>query len=1168
MNRSNRTLRAVGLLLVIGLVGFASVSFPARLAAQATLSTGSIQGTIEDPHGGVVVGAKITVTNKATGQVTRLTSTGAGAFNLAALTPGEYLVRVEARGFKTTELPVKVEVGVISPANVTLELGSESIVVNVEASAVAVNTEQATVQGVLTTEQIENLPVNGRNFLDLAQLEPGVQIQDGSNFDPTKGGFSSISFGGRFGRTARIEVDGVDVSDETVGTTTQNIPASAIQEFQISQSTLDLSSELTSSGAVNVVTRSGTNDFHGQTFYLFRDSKTAANLPGSPAPFQRNQFGGNFGGPIIKNKLFFFGDGEHIKQELAAPITLPAPFQSSSGNFSSPFRDTEALGKVDWVALKNVKVFYRFSYFQNQSRSTFGAVSFQPFNNRNFTRSHVVGGDFTTGSFTHSIRFEYLKFENNIADAVRGSGLLLADFPVSINILTQGLSTGPNLLAPQKTPQSNKQVKYDGSKVIGSHIIRYGVSFNHIQGGGFAKFFSITPSVFTLGTADEVAAAASGPFPGGASNPLNYSPDFVFVGNGLGFSTEKPAFDLPLGGLGPDNRLAFYGGDTWKILPNLTVTAGLRWLRDTGRTDSDLPVIPEVNAVLPGFGNKVKQRNKNFAPQLSIAWDPFKNGKTVVRAGIGLFYENVIFNNVLFDRPERLAKGGFLSFPLACNFGTTPGVPFADGKVRTLPASACTDVIGNVAPTLAAFQQQFQTVAAAVGGNATNVNFLPNLIKNGAPIPLGAFGPRYQTPRSVQMNIGIQRELFKGFVVSADYVRNVQTHFPLGIDENHSGDVRFFDKSAALDAINRTNAGFGCPAGTAGIGCAIAGGASIVDYAGNGLTSAADLGVGSCQIALGFKCAFPGINPAIGPASFLEPIGRSVYNALDVKVVQNMAGPVRGIKHMSFQFTYTLSRFVNTGGSNPSVPGNSDQDFVLGAVDNNRPLGFTGPSTLDRRHQLNFGGTVELPLHVRVSMISHFWSPLATTLVVPNTGNGPGEIFRTDFTGDGTVQDILPGTAVGTFGRDVFANGLNAVLTNFNNTVAGNPTPAGQVLISNGLFTAAQLKALGGVAPTVPLAPPGQVNLSWLRAYDLKVGWAYKFRERLTVEPSVGFFNVFNFANFDLPSSSLTGQLTGGAGSINGTKYVDQTAQRVGVGTGVFGLGSPRVIEFGLKLTF
>src|SRR5207248_2343482 len=163
-------------------------------------------------------------------------------------------------------------------------------VIEVQATSVAINTEQPTVQGVLTTEQIENLPFNGRNFLDLAQLEPGVQIQDGGNFDPTKNGFSSVSFGGRYGRTARIELDGIDISDETVGTTTQNISAGAIDEFQLSQSTLDLSTELTSSGAVNVVTKSGTNTYHGDAFYLFRDASQAANFPTgiNPKGYQRN----------------------------------------------------------------------------------------------------------------------------------------------------------------------------------------------------------------------------------------------------------------------------------------------------------------------------------------------------------------------------------------------------------------------------------------------------------------------------------------------------------------------------------------------------------------------------------------------------------------------------------------------------------------------------------------------------------------------------------------------------------------------------------------------------------------------------------------------------------------------------------------------------------------
>src|SRR4029077_9242963 len=196
-------------------------------------------------------------------------------------------------------------------------------------------TEQATIQGVLTTQQIENLPVNGRNFLDLAQLEPGVQIQDGNNFDPTKVGFSSISFGGRFGRTARIEVDGVDISDETVGTTTTGVPASALQEFRVSQSSLDLSQELTSSGGVNVTTRSGTNAVHGEAFGLFRDASVggASSPGGANLPTQRSQFGGRVGGPIIRDKFFFLLDGERTKQDSLAPVLFTAPFNALNGGF-------------------------------------------------------------------------------------------------------------------------------------------------------------------------------------------------------------------------------------------------------------------------------------------------------------------------------------------------------------------------------------------------------------------------------------------------------------------------------------------------------------------------------------------------------------------------------------------------------------------------------------------------------------------------------------------------------------------------------------------------------------------------------------------------------------------------------------------------------------------
>src|SRR6202522_4552754 len=979
------------------------------LLAQSTTATGSVQGTLTESTGAVVPNASITITNKGTGESFGVPTSSAGTYNSGALVPGEYTVRAEVKGFKTVEAGVIVRVGVVSGVNLALEVGTSNTVVQVEEQAVSVNTEQPSVQGVLTKDQIENLPVNGRNFLDLAQLEPGVQIQDGADFDPTKVGFSSISVGGRFGRTARIEVDGVDVSDETVGTTTENIPASAIDEFQISQSTLDLSNELTSSGAVNVTTRSGSNSFHGEGFGLFRDSVFGAALPGPvgiPSPYERNQDGGNFGGPILKDKVFFFLDAEHTNQNLAAPVVPASPFDPYAGTFNSPFRETDYVARVDFNLFKNVRMFYRYSYFDSEAVATGGAVGFSPFEDKNYTRTHVLGADFSTkNGFTHSFRFEYLKFINNLGDATAGTNLPFANLGVTLNFFIQSLFTGPNFLAPQQTYQTDRQIKYDGSKLLGSHILRYGVSFNRLRGGGFAAFSALAPNVLPNGNDSEVTAAATGPFtcPNGITGsacPLNYPVDNVTFGNGLGCGSEIPAFGRSCGGTPPDNRLGLYVGDSWKVKPNLNVTVGVRYSRDTGRTDSDLPAIPILDTLAPGLGDRVRQPNMNFGPQLGIAWDPWKNSKTVIRAGIGVFYENAIWNNAEFDRPERLATGAFLANPSACSSGTGVGVPipvvggqpnlvFLGGN-STAAGFICSSLIGatiadgnpqgdncngvTAAQCIATFQTTYQQASKAVGLSAPNPSYIPNLIATGSAIPLGALAPNYRTPYSVQMNAGFQRQLLPGMVLSVDYLRNVNLHYLIGVDLNHSGDVRQFSKANATLAVQNTNSFFGCGFSSApsATNCAINSatvspvtgnpGASIADYASFGLDSAADLGVGGCAntqgLNLGYPCAFTGNNPSIGPAVFLQPIGRSVYNALDAKLVDNVKTPFRGVKYLNFQFAYALSRFTNCGGALSTSAGTSpaaaDQDFVNPTVDNNAPCGFSGPAALDRTHPFFF----------------------------------------------------------------------------------------------------------------------------------------------------------------------------------------------------------------------
>jgi hypothetical protein len=459
-----------------------------------------------------------------------------------------------------------------------------------------------------------------------------------------------------------------------------------------------------------------------------------------------------------------------------------------------------------------------------------------------------------------------------------------------------------------------------------------------------------------------------------------------------------------------------------------------------------------------------------------------------------------------------------------------------------------------------------------------NPNYIGGLLQQGLGSngALGLFDPNYKTPVSVQMNIGVQREIRHGMVFSADYLRNVETRTLLSIDQNKVGDVSTFNAGAASAAINDTNASFGCGTGTTGIDCAIAAGAGIGDYAGFGLSVPNDvLGVGCGQIVdaggLCRPCAFGGVNPEQNQFFQLRPIGRSVYNALQVKLSQNVENPLKGVKAANFQVSYSFSNFSNTGGA--QVAGNAsdnDQDFVLQAADNDNPGRYYGPAILDRTHQISFGGFFDVPLGFRIGTIAHFYSPLSSAIDIPISGGG-GEIFLSDFTGDGTTQDPMPGTKLGAFGRDTDVNGLRNLINNYNSNIAGQPTPAGQTLIASGLMSQSQLVALGGTPLQVPLPQDGQVPFTWLKTFDLKLSWRHTFKERYVIEPSVGFYNLFNFANFNLPPTTMSGLLTGpGTGAINGTERADGTLDtfRVGNGTGVYSMGSQRQIEFGMRFQF
>jgi hypothetical protein len=254
-----------------------------------------------------------------------------------------------------------------------------------------------------------------------------------------------------------------------------------------------------------------------------------------------------------------------------------------------------------------------------------------------------------------------------------------------------------------------------------------------------------------------------------------------------------------------------------------------------------------------------------------------------------------------------------------------------------------------------------------------------------------------------------------------------------------------------------------------------------------------------------------------------------------------------------------------------------DSDFINYAADNRSPTEFMGPNALDRTHQLSFGGTTDLPANFRLTMIGHFYSPLALNLYLPGGG-----IFVSDVTGDGTgdggaasnagLGDLFPGTKYGAFGREVSVSKLRTLINQYNTNTVGTPTPAGQVLISNNLFSLGQLQQLGGVQQPLNPVPPGAVGQAWLRAFDFGLSWGYRVKDRFEIRPGVTLFNAFNLPNFDgvsAPFSSTLDRLgTVTPGAPNSTTNPQPSNLRLGLGSGVFGLGSPRVIEFELKASF
>jgi hypothetical protein len=1164
--------------------------------ASAQTPTGTVEGAVTDQTGAVVAGATVTVTEKATGRAVTASTNGEGFFTVRNLPPGVFTVKVEKEGFKTILVEnLTVQVGQIARADANLQVGAQSETVEVSSGddVQSVDTTRQTVDGVINARQIENLPLNSRNALDLAELQPSVVVRDGGAIDPTKtGAYRTVGVNGASGTGTRISVDGIDVTDETVGTTLSNISTDAVQEFQLSRSSFDLSTSLTASGAVNIVTRRGGNDFRGSLFHFFQNQDLAARPDFLPEerPFSRRQQGYRFGGPILKNKLFFFSNFENNLQKTQAQVTfLGAAFSRFNGATQLPIDYKYLTNRLDYTVSNNASLFYSHRY--SDDFSTTGASS--PLLNVNTTNVHTVGADLVTGKFTHSLRFGYVNFNNRI------DSIAVEEFPFTTvggtafgivatdpDVINTYFTSGPSSLAPQQTFQDNRQFKYDGSTTFGNHVIRFGGEINRIKLGGFANF-SGPPTAY--GEIDpQIAAGAA------QVDPLSLPLIEFSLGPNSGFFTPTATHNLLFGGKN-NTRSAIYAGDTWKIFPNLTINAGVRWNYESNFFDKsgrDLPILDRLYG--QGLGAVAKFPKNAFSPQIGFAYDPFKNGKTSIRGGFYLSYENNIFNNTLYDTSNRIAPG--IGPQITFNFQNLRGPDGAPVAVAIPEIAACTTasaqseiaagvytclngtILRTALPVIGRINNALQAAYAAALPNYDPNRGLTSYEANGGNTSGGIFPGDYKIPYSLQFNIGFQREIFKNTVVSVDYVRNHGVGLPFTIrDIEFRRDARFFNETAARARISAVTG--------------IAPGNINPTTVGQFLAANPDANFDTFGLAtstLRLDTIFPGLTspnaaiPGLPAANNIQRTrvvdgGFSLYNALQLTLNGRLSndslkflkvGKWSPVRDLNYSISYALGNAKATDASGRG-------EFIAGTLNNREPNGADnfGPTTLDRKHIFTASTSFTTFGGVRLDQIWRFRSAPAQSLFVPAVdGLDPrSQLFTTDINGDGSAgglnprPDILLGTSQGDLGRRLkTVEQINQAIVDFNTNYAGRPTPAGQRLLSAGLFNLAQLQQLGAVIQPIALIPEGNpLPFDDLFSLDLRITRPVRFGERFSIEPSISIFNAFN--NSSLGNLGFNG-LDGSFGALN---YDYDTAQERAALNEIRGRAlQTRQIQFGIRFSF
>jgi hypothetical protein len=671
--------------------------------APAQVPNGTINGIVTDPHDAVVAGARVVATSTAKGVARETVTNSDGLYVFPDLPAGEYELKIEASGFAVSQFKeIALQAGRTTTLDAKLQVASVGTTINVGAGADSVELTQSMIQGQITSTTIESIPLNGRNFLELAYLIPGNR--PAPTFDPTKTNTLEVSSAGGFGRGGNITVDGGDNNDEVVGGTLANFPQDSIQEFQIA--TGRFTSEVGRSGnsIVNIVTKSGANDYHGSAF-IYERNRHLQGLPaidrGLPAPpFDREQFGGSVGGPVIKDKSWWFTSIEYRNQN-APTQTGVRNFATDTVDFSSapaPLRDLLFSTRFDQQLTEKNSLMVRYSFNRSTDIAAATAAQATPLiaeseRQNSLNRFHSLAAGLTTTvspTQVNNFTFHYDNFFNNIPVFPNNSPTTNPAGLASTNeLIFPGLADGANFNSPQTTYLNRVQFRDGYSWAIGKHSLRIGGEVQHYSAHGEIN-------VFGSGTVILVSNFGFANLSGGTGQPTDLD-----IPIAVALKSSAPVTPVPIPTVA-NTYFATYVQDDWRIRPNLTLNLGLRWEFDTDLlgNDSSHGPCPDLTSqpaqpcvwmanVIDLHRNTDK---KNFGPRVGFAYDPFGRGKTAVRGGYGIYYDRIILEapseeRVQDDRALTVTQfgGSFCTFPggpptPSLDFCFAPGATFAPGS--------------------------------------------------------------------------------------------------------------------------------------------------------------------------------------------------------------------------------------------------------------------------------------------------------------------------------------------------------------------------------------------------------------------------------------------------------------------------------------------------------